>query len=455
VQRSQIQTTARAILHAASLVGILTLVVKLLATAKEMLVAYRLGIQPALDAFLIAYLFPSFLVNVVGASLTSVLVPLYVDMRRAHGDAAAAWLVRGLTRRVIVLLIVLACVAAPVFAAIVPQVAHGFSSETVALSQKMVWQMAPVFILNALTAFWVGALNARERFALGAVTPALTPLMVMLTLLIGWQQLGVEAVLLGTIVGAAAEALLIGKLVFAGSKGTAPGPEAMLPTRELLQQLLPLIAGTLMMSSTLLVDQMMASSLASGSVAALSFGSKLTVVIVGMGSMALATAFLPHFSRMVIERDVAGIRVIVRQYSLLILAVTGVITCVLVFVTEPITRLLYGRGAFDAAAVDLVAKVQWMYALQIPFFTWSMVAVRLISALRRNEVLMWGAGLSMVLNVVLNLWFSHYLGVAGIALSTSVVAAVACAFLWFFALRGLKRLERQSSDRSALAQSAQ
>lgn len=452
MQRSRIQTNARAILQAASLVGILTLLVKLTATGKEMLVAYRLGIEPALDAFLIAYLFPSFLVNVVGASLTSVLVPLYVDMRRAHGDAAAAWLVRGLTQRVVALLLFLACIAAPAFAAIVPKVAHGFSSETVALSQEMVFLMAPVFVLNALTAFWVGALNARERFALGALTPALTPLMVMLSLLAWWQQPGVQAVMIGTIVGAVTEALLIGRLVFTGAQGTSPGAEMVLPTRELLHQLLPLVAGTLMMSGTTLVDQMMASSLASGSVAALNFGSKLTVVIVGMGSMALATAFLPHFSRMVVERDVLGIRAIVRQYSILILVATGVITCVLVFVSEPITRLLFGRGAFDDAAVDLVAEVQWMYALQIPFFTWSMMAVRLISALRRNHVLMVGAGISLVLNIALNLWFSKYLGVAGIALSTSVVAAVACAFLWFFALRGLKRLERESPGPSAMVE---
>lgn len=455
MQRSQIQATARAILQAASLVGILTLVVKLTATAKEMLIAYRLGIEPALDAFLMAYVFPSFLVNVVGASLTCVFVPMYVDMRMTHGDQAAAWLVRGLTLRVVGFLFVLAFLAAPGFAALLPTFAHGFSTETIALSQAMVFQMVPVFVLNALTAFWIGALNARERFALGAVTPALTPLTVMLLLVVCWRQLGVHAVMLGTAIGAAAEAMLIGRVIFADGKGRAPhAGAAKLPTRELLQQLLPIAAGTMMMSGTTLIDQVMASSLASGSVAALSYASKLTGVIVSVGSMALATAFLPHFSRMVAERDVPGIRTILRQYSMLILVLTGIVTLVLVFGSEPIARLLYGRGAFDETAVALVAEVQWMYALQIPFFTWSMMAVRLISALRKNHVLMIGAAISLSLNVVLNLWFSHYLGVAGIALSTSVVAAVACAFLWFFALRGLKQLAHEGPNRGSLTETA-
>jgi len=201
-----------------------------------------------------------------------------------------------------------------------------------------------------------------------------------------------------------------------------------------------------MMSGTTVVDQMMASSLSSGSVAALSYGSKLTVVIVGVGSMALATAFLPHFSRMVSEGDTQGIRWIVRQYSIFILLATGAVTAVMVFGSEFLVRLLYGRGAFDEDAVELVTRVQWMYALQIPFFTSSMMAVRLISALRKNQILMIGAAVSLTLNVFLNWLFSRYLGVAGIALSTSTVAAVACGFLWVSAWRGIRNLERAKHD---------
>lgn len=446
MMRLSLQQTGRAIFRAATLVGVLTLIVKLLATGKEMLVAYRLGVDTALDAFLVAYLFPSFLVNVIGGSLTCAFVPLYVEIRNSQGEAAAAWLVRGLTIKVVALLVALSLFTAPIFAALVPKVAHGFDAETVALSQRMVFQLAPVFVLNALTAFWTGALNARERFALGALVPALTPTMVMVLLLLCWDSLGVMAIVVGTLLGAACESALVGRRALAHTTARAQLPGARLPMRELLQQLLPVIAGTVIMSGTTVVDQMMASSLSSGSVAALSYGSKLTVVIVGVGSMALATAFLPHFSRMVSEGDTQGIRWIVRQYSIFILLATGAVTAVLVFGSEFLVRLLYGRGAFDEDAVELVTRVQWMYALQIPFFTFSMMAVRLISALRKNQILMIGAAVSLTLNVFLNWLFSRYLGVAGIALSTSVVAAIACGFLWVSAWCGIRSMERAKHD---------
>ena len=59
-----------------------------------------------------------------------------------------------------------------------------------------------------------------------------------------------------------------------------------------------------------------------------------------------------------------------------------------------------------------------------------MLAVRLIIAMERNKILMWGTIISVILNVILNYVFMRIIGVAGIALSTSCVFAVSFAYLW-------------------------
>jgi putative peptidoglycan lipid II flippase len=70
--------------------------------------------------------------------------------------------------------------------------------------------------------------------------------------------------------------------------------------------------------------------------------------------------------------------------------------------------------------------------------------VRLISALQGNHLLLWGTIISAMLNVGLDLLFLPRLGARGIALSTTCVAAVACAFLSFWALRLLRSRERRA-----------
>ncbi len=78
---------------------------------------------------------------------------------------------------------------------------------------------------------------------------------------------------------------------------------------------------------------------------------------------------------------------------------------------------------------------------RIQAFT-GMVVVRLISALRANQILMWGAAINLVVNIGFNILFIHYLGLKGIALSTSFVYLISFLFLVYFANRQILQEER-------------
>jgi putative peptidoglycan lipid II flippase len=68
-----------------------------------------------------------------------------------------------------------------------------------------------------------------------------------------------------------------------------------------------------------------------------------------------------------------------------------------------------------------------------------MLHVRLISSLRRNNLLFFGAGINLSLDIVLNLVCMKYWGVAGIALATSLYYVVSCTFVVFAAQWALKQ----------------
>jgi putative peptidoglycan lipid II flippase len=105
-------------------------------------------------------------------------------------------------------------------------------------------------------------------------------------------------------------------------------------------------------------------------------------------------------------------------------------------------KILFQRGAFTAVDTKIVSRVQAFLSLQLPFYMLAQLGVRLISALKRNSVLMVIAGVNLVLNVIFNLILMRYAGVAGIALSTSFVYLVSCVLVYASVAMSLQRLDR-------------
>jgi putative peptidoglycan lipid II flippase len=176
-------------------------------------------------------------------------------------------------------------------------------------------------------------------------------------------------------------------------------------------------------------------------VAALNYARKVVSLFIVVGAIPLSTAALPYFSQMVANRDWSGCRQTLKTYSRSIVLVTVPITLGLVAFSHPLIKIVFQRGAFTAVDTKIVSRVQAFLSLQIPFYILANLGVRLVSALKRNSVLMVIAGVNMVLNIIFNLILMRYAGVAGIALSTSFVYLVSCVLVYASIAKSLRRLD--------------
>lgn len=436
----------RRIFAAMLTVGGFAFVVKLAATAKELVVAHQFGTSDALDAFLIAFLLPSFAINVVAGSFNAALMPVYVRVREHEGQDAAQRLFSNVVVWSTVLLTALSALLALSLPYVLPVLAAGFGPEKLALTRSLSYVLLPALVISGLATIWRTILNAGERFALAAASPIATAVMAVAVLLIMGEAWGIYAFAVGTVVGFALEAGLLMWGLKRQKFSLAPRWYGLDPAmRQVIGQYLPMIAGAFLISSTNLVDQSMAAMLGSGSVSALNYGNKVVALLTGVGSLALGTAVLPHFSRMVAAGDWSGMRHTLKTYSRLVLLATVPLTLMLVYFSEPLIGLLFQRGAFEAKDVRLVGEIQALYMLQVPFYVLSILIVRLISSLGANSLLLWGAAISLPLNIVLNYTFMIWFGVAGIALSTSVVYFVSLCYLAFVLSRMMRSQEHGQS----------
>ena len=63
----------------------MTLIVKFVAFAKDLVVANHFGVSRELDAYLVAFILPSFAINVVAGAFHTSLVPTYIETREHEG----------------------------------------------------------------------------------------------------------------------------------------------------------------------------------------------------------------------------------------------------------------------------------------------------------------------------------------------------------------------------------
>ena len=432
------------IFAAAVIVGVATVVVKLASLVKELIVASTYGRGDALDAFLIAFLVPAFAINVIGGSFNAALIPTFMDVREKQGKEAAQRLFSNAVLLSSVLLIGVSIVLALLAPFLIRFLGSGFSAEKLALTERLFFILLPIMLINGLATTWGAVLNAGERFAWVSLASISVPLVIVAALLGGGTTWGIYALAIGTVAGFTLEAGMIAWGLRRHGLSVAPRWSGMDDDlKVVMNQYFPMVAGAALMASTFLVDNAMAAMLESGSVSALSYGNRIVAVITAIGATAIGTAALPYFSKMISNREWGAVSSTLKTYLRLIFLTTVPLTLVLVYFSEELVRLLFERGAFGKADTHLVGQVQRFFLLQVPFYIACIFIVRLISALKANHILMWGTVISVIVNIAMNYLFMAYLGVAGIALSTSIVYLISFIYLFVMVHRKIKQEERR------------
>jgi putative peptidoglycan lipid II flippase len=436
----------RKIFSAAVIIAFITALTKVIIFIKELLVAQYFGREDAMDAFIMAFTLTTFVISLLAGTLEGAIIPAYIRIQELQGLAKASQFVTNLMALFLVFLIAITMLMGLGIPLFLPYLAQGFNHGKLLLTQQLTYMLIPVILLSGLGYLWKAVLNACERFVFPAALPVITPLVTILCLLVGVGR-GVYALVIGLLIGATLELILLAFVMKRNGWSILPGWGGITPeVRQVVGQYLPVVFGSVFMSCNPLVDQAMAATLSSGSLAALSYGQKIIGLPLSLGIMALGTAVLSYISKIVALYDWAGIKHVFRRYLALIFAITLPITAIVYVWSEPLIRLVFQRGAFTASDTVIVAQVQAFYVLQIPFYIGGILIVRMISSIAANSIYYLVPGINFLTNIILDIIFMKWFGVAGIALSTSVVYFFSFLYCWIYFTHKLSRLEKQKVE---------
>lgn len=432
----------RSILRAALSVGAAGIVVKLVATCKEVAMAGVYGRSNAMDAFLAAALIPNLLVNLISESMNQALLPTLVRVRELEGRARAQQLLSSSMLAMCALLATATAAMALGAHLIFPLIASHFPPAKLALSIRLFYALLPVVLITGIATNCTAVLNTLDRFALPALAPVLIPAAIVAGVLVFSGRLGIWAVVYSTLAGSLLHAVFVGVMMRArGYRFSLWWHGIDEATRQVASQYGPVLLSGVVASGGLLVDQSMAAMLPAGSVSALVYASRFVGVALTLLAGALSTALVPYFSRIVAHGDWAACRLALRTWLRWSAVVSVPLSLMLIAFGHALVRVAFERGAFGPHDTAIVARVLAMYAVQIPFFVTSRVFYRFLLAMRRADLVLYCGILNLVLDVIFNLVLMHFFGVAGIALATSLWTVATFIFLGCWARKVLHNAE--------------
>jgi len=426
----------------AIVVGSLTLVGAAIALLREQATAYWFGAGPSVDAFVIAYALPTFVVNTAAGALGPVFTPMLLKVRHDDGPIAADRFAADIRTANAIVGTAVALLLAATGPWVLRALAPGFDAERLAIATQCLYLLLPAVVLGNVSYFWAALLNADRRFAAAAFAPALPALGGLIALVLFGTRFGVRALAVGVTLGTAAQAL---GLALAARQAGRPSdfrwPRWSSRLGELAAQYGALVVGAVVLGSTTLVSQAMATSVSPGAVAQLNFAAVPVLFVVGLGARVVGQVLLPHFSALAAERRWTVLRDEATRSLRLVALLSLPAIAVLLFAAEAIVRLLFERGAFAAADTAVVADLLRLLALQVPWYVGGIVAARLLTALQQARqmlaICIGGLGLTIILNVALR----PAMGVRGIALAISLVYFATFVVAWWLAVRRLRTLE--------------
>lgn len=381
--------TTRRVALAAALVAGGNILSRLLGLVREPVIAALFGISGATDAFEVATRIPQLVHElVIGGAVSGVLIPLFSEM--ASDDRRLARTFSSLITSVGVALIgvtvVLVALAEPLVAAAAP----GLPTETRDLAVVMTRITLPAVLFLGLSAVTAARLYARDRYAAPSLAPGtLNGTLIVLALALT-PVVGPVGVAIGYLAGAAAHLLIqLPALVRDGVRITTPAWRGNPDTARALRLYLPIAAGLVVAQALVIVDTNLASRTGEGSLAVMRFATRLQQFPLGLIGSAIALAFLPVLARSAPEdaRDLVNAAefksaLVAAARSAFVLMVP--VTVILTALSVPVIRVVYERGAFDAAATDLTGLALLIYAIQLPLTVLDQVFIAAFYATRNT-----------------------------------------------------------------------
>jgi putative peptidoglycan lipid II flippase len=447
-------------LKSSGAIALATLISRLLGMVREMVYYRFMGVGWVNDAFQLAFTIPNLFRRLLGeGALTAAFIPIFKEKEKLHGEAemwrASNAVISGLVVASSVLVGVALLVVTGVLMA---QHATGFPIEAKTdLMLRLLRVMFPYMLLVCLTACFMGMLNARGHFFIPAMGATMLNVVMITSVLWLAPRFGTHlpideprlphqifALAIGVLAAGVAQAgFQLPTLYRDGFRLRWVSPWRDETVRRVIYKMIPGTIGVAAFQINVTMVQLLGFHFGNGIVSSFNGAVRLMELPQGMFGLSLATYLLPTLSALATDKNYPEFRTTLRNGVGTLIFLNLIAALLLAVLAEPIVRLLFERGKFNADATHDVAFALLCLAPGLVAFSTVNILARAFFALGDTRTPMKISIACLMLNLVIAGALVIRYRQGGLGMANTITSVCNVSLLTFALRKKLGRLDME------------
>lgn len=427
---------------AAALVALSSLISRFLGVVRDRILAGQFGAGAELDIYYAAFRVPDLIFNlVVLGALSAGFIPVFTSLIKdfaceAKNDCDSrqeniiAWRLAGNVLNFLLLGLGAISFLGIIFAGPLTRlITPGFSPA----NQEMVAMLTRIMFLSPLflgaSGIFGGILQSFRRFLVYSLSPIFYNLGIIVGAVYFVNFWGLAGLAWGVVLGALCHMAIQIPLVYQlGFRYQWKIFWQDVNTWKIWRMMVPRTLSLAISQINLVVITIIASGLASGSLAVFNLANNLQSFPIGIFGISFAIAAFPALSQAAFDKEKlsASFSQTMRQILFFIIPATVFI----IILRAQIIRVILGTGNFDWTHTILTMNTLGFFALSLFAQATIPLLTRVFYARHDSKTPLYFGLASVILNIGLSLFFSPRMGVAGLALAFSLASISNFLFLW-------------------------
>ena len=356
------------------IVGIMTLLSRILGFVRDQVVAIVFGAGATTDVWLVAYRIPNFLRRLFAeGAFAQAFIPVLTEYKETRSREAMLDLAAHVAGTLTLILLVISTLGVMFSPLIIMAFAPGYidSPDQFDLATRMLRITFPYLAFISLVSFAGSMLNTFGRFAVPSITPVILNICMIVAALWISPMFETPIVALAWGVFAAGVIQLLFQIPFLQKLGLLPRPRwgwKHSGVRRILTLMAPAILGSSVAQINLLLDTVIASFLAVGSLSWLYYSDRLMEFPLGLLGVTIGTVILPRLSREYSNQSATQFSATI-TWALRLMLVFGLPACIgLIVLAEPMLTTLFEYGKFTQGDSVMASYSLIAYSLGLPAF---------------------------------------------------------------------------------------
>jgi len=416
-------------------VGLMTLLSRILGFVRDQVLAIVFGAGATTDVFLVAFKIPNFLRRLFAeGAFAQAFVPVFTEYKETRSREAMLDLAAHVSGTLAIVLLIVSTLGVMLSPILIMLFAPGFLDEPdrFELATHMLRITFPYLFFVSLLAYAGSMFNTFGKFAIPSFTPVLLNICMIGAALLLSPRFDTPIIALAWGVFAAGVLQLGLQLPFLWKMGLLPRPRwdwQHSGVRRILKLMAPAVLGSSVAQINLLLDTVIASFLAVGSLSWLYYSDRLMEFPLGLLGVTLGTVILPRLSRDYSMQSPDNFRRTL-DWAIRLIILMGLPAAIgLMLLSEPMLMTLFGYGAFTARDAQMASYSLVAYGIGLPAFLLIKIFAPAFFARQNTKTPVRIGIIALVSNMLYNLlfvlpmiWLDFIAPHTGLAIASSLAA---------------------------------